>query len=93
MSNGKMKGGANSTYMSLMLLPIIIAIIMTVVYGYFIYYVYELSKNINKECECSDEWIRYLLYFQSVIMALGLVMIYSIIGIGFFNPSLLVPKN
>ena len=79
----KIKGGGeiNTSFILLLLLhPIIIfTIIMNIITGFFIYNVYELSKNVGKDCKCSNEWIRYLLYFQAIIMVISLIIVNSII--------------
>lgn len=48
--------------------------------GYFIYYVYKLYENVDidrkdaKEyCECSDSWLRYLLYIQSLLILFSIM--------------------
>jgi hypothetical protein len=57
------------------MIPFYISIvIMLVINGYFIYYVYKLSQNIDPECPCTQSPLRYLLYIQSLI-----TLIYTII--------------
>ena len=43
-------------------------LIVLIIYGFFIYYVFKLSQNISEDCECSKSWLRYLLYIQAVLM-------------------------
>lgn len=47
-------------------------ILFFIIYGYFIYYVYLISKNINDDCECSNSPLRYILYFQTFFIVLNL---------------------
>lgn len=48
--------------------------------GYFVYYVYKLYENVDidrkgtKEyCECSNSWLRYLLYIQSLLILFSIM--------------------
>lgn len=52
-------------------------IILLLLYGYFIYYVYKLYQNIDENCECAQSWIRYLLYFQVLLLILQIMFIIS----------------
>ena len=49
-------------------------LVMLIIYGFFIYYVFKLSENISEDCNCSKSWIRYLLYIQTVIMIISIFM-------------------
>ena len=48
-------------------------IIFVLIYGYFIFYVYKLYQNIDEDCECTQSWLRYLLYIQAILMLFTLV--------------------
>jgi uncharacterized membrane protein len=68
-----MSGGGNSDTS----LYYITFIILLLIYSYFIYYVYKLYQNIDEDCECAQEWFRYLLYFQVILMIIQLILIIS----------------
>ena len=67
---GKSKSGGGKSLLSAHLISLII---MLLVYGYFIYYVYKLYENIDEDCECTQSWLRYLLYIQAVLMLSGII--------------------
>ena len=63
------KGGAIQNYPT----PLIIFFcLLFAVYSFFVYYVYKLHENISEDCECSQSWIRYLLYIQSIMIVISL---------------------
>ena len=62
---GKSKSGGGK---SLSPAHLISLIIMILIYGYFVYYVYKLYENVDKDCECTQSWLRYLLYVQALLM-------------------------
>lgn len=58
----------------------IIVLILLLIYGVFIYYVFKLSQNISINCECSKNWLRYLLYIQAFFILLSLIVnVYNLI--------------
>ena len=57
----------------------ILALINLLVYGFFVYNVFLLSKNIDPTCECTQNPIRYLLYIQAIFTSISILL--SIIGI------------
>jgi len=59
------KGGAgkNNTLIYIALLLYII------LYSYFVYNVYKIYQNVSSDCECTQNWLRYLLYIQTVFNA------------------------
>jgi len=57
-------------------LNIIYTVIYTILYSIFIYYVYNYAKKVDISCNCTYNWIRYLLYIQSFVM---LFSIFSLI--------------
>ena len=63
--NNSISGGGNNNAKIYLM---IIAVLNILILGYFIYNVYKLSKELNENCECSNSWLRYLLYIQSVFM-------------------------
>ena len=69
------KGGAeknNAIIYAVLLLNIIL-------YSFFIYYVYKIYQNISSDCECTQNWLRYLLYIQTVFMAFYIIiMVYNL---------------
>jgi Tfp pilus assembly protein PilO len=70
MLNNVKSGGGNS---NVRLYIIITLIIQISILGYFVYNVYKLSKNIDENCNCSKDWLRYLLYIQSIIMLFSVI--------------------
>jgi len=54
-------------------------ILYFLIYGYFIYYVYLLSQKMPENCECANSPIKYLLYLQTIIIFINLVV--SLVGI------------
>lgn len=67
-------GGGNSESGSL-LSYYIIFIIYILLYGYFIYYVYKLYQNVDENCDCTQNWLRYLLYFQTILMIIQIIIV------------------
>jgi hypothetical protein len=65
----KQSGGESNMY-AYVLVNLIIILGITI---YFVYNVYKLSQNINPECECTKNWLRYLLYIQAIIMTFGII--------------------
>jgi len=61
-------GGGNNDTKNNLLEYYICAFVLFVIYFYFIYYVYKLHRNVDDKCECSKNWLRYLLYFQVLLM-------------------------
>jgi len=45
----------------------IVNIIISIIYFYFILFLYKLHKNIE-DCKCSESWLKYLLYIQCIVM-------------------------
>jgi len=45
------------------------------IYGYFIYNVYKIYENIDPNCDCTENWLRYLLYIQAVLMLVNVLLI------------------
>lgn len=65
LKSGGAKGFINYVFIGL--------ILQILIYGYFIYYVYKLYENVDKDCECTQSWLRYLLYIQSGFMLLAVL--------------------
>ena len=74
-SGGNLKSNNNS------IVRYIYLVLYLLISGYFIYYVYLISKNIKEDCKCSNSSLRYLLYLQTFIMLFNLILIFS----GIFN--------
>ena len=51
----------------------ILMLVYAIVYGYFIYYTYKVHENVDDNCKCTQSWLRYLLYIQAILMAIGIV--------------------
>lgn len=71
-------GGGNTTFI---LTYIILTVVNLLIYGYFVYNIYLLSKNIDPSCECAVNPVRYLLYIQGIFTFISLIM--SVLGIFF----------
>lgn len=71
--NTPRNGGGNNNQ----LLYYISFFILLALYSYFIYYVYKLHENIDKNCKCANTWFRYLLYFQAILMLINICLIIS----------------
>lgn len=69
-NNSKIGGGIQK-----MISGYIIFLILFLICGFFIYYVFKLSENISDDCSCSKSWLRYLLYIQTFFILLSLVEI------------------
>jgi len=67
-NNSKIGGGKD-----IMITAYITFLILFLIYGFFIYYVFKLSENISDDCLCSKSWLRYLLYIQTFFILLSLV--------------------
>lgn len=75
MSIDKLKSGGYSTKTKLSIY--IGVLIYLIIYGFFVYNVYKLSQNVNEECECTLNPVRYLLYFQATIILIYLIFLVS----------------
>ena len=73
--NKIMNGGGKSDFTMIYLFYLL----MLIIDGLFIYYVYKLSQNVNEDCECTKSWLRYLLYIQAIYLLIVLTL--STIGI------------
>ena len=73
--NSPKQGGGSNASISLY----IVLILYLLIFGYFIYYVYKLYENVDVKCECSENWIRYLLYIQAIIMIIEVLLIIYIL--------------
>ena len=50
---------------------ILYLIIYIGVFGYFVYSFYKLQQNVDAACACASSSIRFLLYIQAFLMAIG----------------------
>jgi hypothetical protein len=50
--------------------------LITIVYTFFVYNVYEYQKSAGSQCECADKWQQKVMYFQALIYALIVAMIF-----------------
>jgi hypothetical protein len=73
--NNIKKGGAETNNA----LIYIVLLLNIVLYSYFVYYVYKIYQNISSDCVCTQNWLRYLLYIQTVFMAFYIIiMLYNL---------------
>ena len=68
MSNQK-GGGMDSQRIRIFL--ILYLVIYIGVFGYFIYSFYKLQQNVDAACACASSSMRFLLYIQAFLMAIG----------------------
>jgi hypothetical protein len=69
------KGGAENNNIMIY----IVLLLNIVLYSYFVYYVYKIYQNVSSDCECTQNWLRYLLYIQTVFMAFYIIiMLYNL---------------
>jgi len=78
--NSKQKGGMQNIVSITKYITIFCIIIILIIQFYFIYNVKKLEENIKKDCDCSNNWIRYLLYIQTVLILYSFIL-FIIIGI------------
>jgi magnesium-transporting ATPase (P-type) len=76
-NNIKQNGAGKENMNAYLIVSLIINLAITI---YFVYNVYKLSENVDPQCDCSENWLRYLLYIQSFIMALGIVGNLTVLG-------------
>ena len=48
----------------------LLALIMLVVYAYFVYDTYMFSSTMGVPCVCANGWQKYYIYFQATVMVL-----------------------
>ena len=73
--NSVQKGGA----MMSSAFPFLILLSNIILYGFFVYYVKKIYENTTTDCECTQSWLRYLLYIQTFFMIIYiLVMMYNL---------------
>jgi hypothetical protein len=54
-------------------MKIIFLIVLILIDGYYIFNLYKLYQNIDESCDCTQSWIRYLLFFQVLIMIINII--------------------
>lgn len=63
-----LKGGSSNHSKKYNLLSIFILFFILSINIYLLISIFKISQNINYDCNCSKSWIRYLLYFQGIIL-------------------------
>ena len=63
------KGGMDIQKMKMYL--ILYLVIYIGVFGYFVYSFYKLQQNVDAACACASSSMRFLLYIQAFLMAIG----------------------
>ena len=66
----KQSGAGKTTITTYLLITLIVNLAITI---YFVYNVYKLSENIDPACDCTKDWLRYLLYIQAFFMTVGII--------------------
>jgi hypothetical protein len=64
------KGGIDISTMKFFIM--IYLTVYICIFGYFIFSFYLLQQNIDKSCDCTESSLKYLLYIQVFIMAVGI---------------------
>ena len=73
-------GGAHSSESKI--IAYIGILIYIIIYGFFVYNVYKLNKNVSIDCKCTQHPVRFLLYLQGVVIFINLLsMIYLLLSI------------
>lgn len=68
------KSGGGDEYSNSEKMFMYVYILLTIgIYGFFIYNVFELMKNTDSKCECTQKPIRFILYFQTILMSLSVL--------------------
>jgi hypothetical protein len=68
-----LKGGNYSNkydFLSIFILFFILSINI-----YILLTILKISQNVNNDCKCTNSWIRYLLYFQGIIILFNTISI------------------
>jgi len=66
--------GSGSLYDSLRQGQLLFMLFYLVIYGLFLFYVFRLYENVNISCPCTQSWLRYLLYIQTLFIFIGVIM-------------------
>ncbi len=64
------KGGINISTMKFIIMVYLTCYIA--IFGYFIFSFYKIQENIDNSCECTTSSLKYLLYIQVFVMAVGI---------------------
>ena len=70
----------------------IFALIMMVIYSYFVYDTYMFSSTMSIPCKCADGWQKYYIYFQAISM-IFMIIGSAILGISLASCSRNVKRN
>ena len=70
----------------------IFALIMMVIYSYFVYDTYMFSSTMSIPCKCADGWQKYYIYFQAISM-IFIIIGSAILGISLASGSRNVKRN
>lgn len=66
----KQSGAGEKSMTTYLIVTLIVNLAITM---YFVYNVYKLSQNIDAKCDCTKDWLRYLLYIQALFMTIGII--------------------
>jgi hypothetical protein len=69
LATSNQKGGMDIQTMKMYL--ILYLVIYIGVFGYFVYSFYKLQQNVDAACACASSSMRFLLYIQAFLMAIG----------------------
>ena len=69
---GKKKGNKSSGFLMILVSIMILVIYFLIKYNVVVN-VYNLSLNIKEDCDCSNQWERFFLYYQGVVSGLQIV--------------------
>jgi hypothetical protein len=74
LNKGSKSGGGEGLYDSLRKGQLLFILFYLVIYGLFLFYVFRLYENVNISCPCTQSWLRYLLYIQTLFIFIGVIM-------------------
>lgn len=77
MTSGIKRGGSKED-----VIPFYISmIIMLIISVYFVYYIYKLYENVDPDCPCTQNPLRYLLYIQAILTIVNIIiMLFNLFG-------------
>ncbi len=50
-------------------------LVYLIVFGFFVYNIYKLSQNVDSDCLCTQDPIRYFLYLQGIMTFINMILV------------------
>ena len=60
-------------------------ILMLIYYGFFVYNGYEFWKSVQANCKCADGWQKYVVYVQTLLAGIILLLTFILSGFAVFK--------